>query len=412
MIIMYKYVFSVKLFYFNRFLEDKMAFFELDNEFESGVDIRIFGVGGGGNNALNHMIVSNIKGVEFVAVNTDRQALAKCGTANKICIGESGSTKGNGAGADPEKGARAAEESAEEIKAAMEGADMIFVAAGMGGGTGTGAAPVVARLAKEMGILTVGIVTKPFKFEGAVKMSRAEGGIAELAKHVDSLVIIPNERLKESSQEKITLLNAFKIVDDILRRGVQSISDTINIPGYINLDFADITAIMKDAGLAHMGIGEASGENKAVEAARRAIASPLLETSIEGATGVLINFMIGTDVSLDETDAAGALIADAAAPNANIIWGVGVDETLDDTIRITIIATGFEKKKVRFIKPDEEIKVGSITRNQAPNVSEIKIPATKERITRKYDDSSIDEILNMVNKTRKKNINDEPDDMY
>ncbi|MBQ3041329.1 MAG: cell division protein FtsZ [Clostridia bacterium] len=392
-----------------------MAFFELDNEYDSGVDIRIFGVGGGGNNALNHMITSNVKGIEFIAVNTDRQALAKCGVAKKICIGERGSTKGNGAGADPEKGALAAEESADEIKAAMEGADMIFVAAGMGGGTGTGAAPVVARLAKEMGILTVGIVTKPFKFEGAVKMSRAEGGIAELAKHVDSLVIIPNERLKETCQEKMTLLNAFKIVDDILKRGVQSISDTINIPGYINLDFADITAIMKDAGLAHMGIGEASGENKAVEAAKKAIASPLLETSIEGATGVLINFMIGTDVSLDETNEAGALFADAAAPNANIIWGVGVDETLEDTIRITIIATGFEKKKVRFIDPKEEIKVGSISKKSAnvpAGTTEIKIPAPSQRTTRKYDDSSFDDLFSMVNKSRKKEENDPFEDTY
>ena len=392
-----------------------MAYFELDNEYDSGVDIRIFGVGGGGNNALNHMIMSNVKGVEFIAVNTDRQALAKCGTANKICIGERGATRGNGAGADPEKGAKAAEESADEIKAAMEGADMVFVAAGMGGGTGTGAAPVVARLAKEMGILTVGIVTKPFKFEGAVKMSRAEGGIAELSKNVDSLVIIPNERLKEASKEKMTLLNAFKIVDDILKRGVQSISDTINYTGYINLDFADVTAIMKNAGLAHMGIGEATGENVAVEAARKAIASPLLETSIEGATGVLINFMSGKDISFDETNEAGALIAEAAAPNANIIWGVGVDESLGDTIRITIIATGFEKKKVRFIDPKEEIKVGSVykkTPNANIETTEIKIPAPPKKPTRNYDDSSIDEILSMVNKPRRKDERDPFEDTY
>lgn len=388
-----------------------MAFFELDNEFEPGVDIRIFGVGGGGNNALNHMIMSNVKGVDFVAVNTDRQALAKCGAAKKICIGETGTTKGNGAGADPEKGARAAEESAEEIKAAMEGADMVFVAAGMGGGTGTGAAPVVARLAKEMGILTVGIVTKPFKFEGAVKMSRAEGGISELSKNVDSLVIIPNERLKDASQEKLTLMNAFKIVDDILRRGVQSISDTINYTGYINLDFADVTAIMKNAGLAHMGIGESVGENGAVEAAKKAIESPLLETSIEGATGVLINFMSGRDISFDETNEAGALIADAAAPNANIIWGVGVDEALGDTIRITIIATGFEKKKTKFFDPDE-ITVKSLPQQNPSTMPEIKISSPKQNSTRNIDDDSIAAMLSMVNKTRKKDEKDAFEDTY
>ena len=411
---MYKYVFSANCFISIRFWEDKMAFFELDNDFDSGVDIRVFGVGGGGNNALNHMIASNIKGVEFIAVNTDRQALAKCGVAKKICIGEKGTTRGNGAGADPEKGAKAAEESADEIKEAMEGADMVFIAAGMGGGTGTGAAPVVARLAKEMGILTVAIVTKPFKFEGAVKMTRAEGGISELAKHVDSLVIIPNERLNDISEQRATLFNAFKVVDDILRRGVQSISDTINFTGYINLDFADVTAIMKDAGLAHMGIGEASGENKTVEATRKAIDSPLLETSIEGATGVLINFTIGKDISLDETSAAGDLVAEAAAANANIIWGVSFDENLDDTVKVTMIATGFEKKKVKYIAPGEEIRVPNISEKNSQTAGEITITPTKpQTFEDTEDDIAIAEILNMVNKNRnRKSIDDDFDEQY
>ena len=298
---------------------------------------------------------------------------------------------------------------------------MIFVAAGMGGGTGTGAAPVVARLAKEMGVLTVGIVTKPFKFEGHIRMSQAERGINELSKHVDSLVVIPNERLKETSQQKITLLNAFAIVDDILRHGVQSISDTINFSGYINLDFADVSAIMKDAGLAHMGIGEASGENKAIEAAKKAIASPLLETSIEGATGVLINFTIGNDVALDETDAAGSLIAEAASTNANIIWGVSVDESLEDTLRVTIIATGFEKKKpVRELGTDEEVRVyrpNRIKIDDSPaeepittDEPQFRPAVTPRRPIQPQDtvDAEIDDILDIVNnRSRKKPLADD-----
>ncbi|MBQ8546067.1 MAG: cell division protein FtsZ [Clostridia bacterium] len=391
-----------------------MAFFELDNDFESGVDIRVFGVGGGGNNALNHMIASNIKGVEFVAVNTDRQALARCGVAKKICIGENETTKGNGAGADPLKGAKAAEESAEEIMAAMQGADMIFIATGMGGGTGTGAGPVVARIAREMGILTVGIVTKPFKFEGPRRMAQAEDGIAEISKYVDSLVIIPNERLKEVSEQKITLMNAFAIVDDILKHGIKSITDTINYTGVINLDFADVTEIMKDAGLAHMGIGEAKGENNVVEAAKRAIASPLLETSIEGASGILINFTVGPDVSLDETDEAATLVTQESSPNANIIWGINVDESLGDEVKVTIIATGFEKKKVRIIAPTEEIRIGAKATKQIDNVDdEIKIsPAKRVSYNDSYNDPSIDEILNIVNKNRQRPVINTEDDQY
>ena len=395
-----------------------MAFFELDNEVESGVDIRVFGVGGGGNNAVNRMIASDIKGVEFIAVNTDRQSLARSTATKQICLGEE-TTRGNGAGADPEKGAKAAEESAEEIKAAIEGADMVFIATGMGGGTGTGAAPVVARIAKEMGVLTVGIVTKPFKFEGPRRMAQAERGINEIFKYVDSLVVIPNERLKEISQEKITLMNAFAIVDDILKNGVRSISDTINFAGYINLDFADVSAIMKESGLAHMGIGEASGENKAVEAAKKAMASPLLETSIDGATGILINFTIGSDVGLDETEEAGSVIADAAAANANIIWGVSVDESLEDTIRVTIIATGFERKKpVKRIDDSGEILIRPIKRSisidnesEAPSKPEISqfrpAPVIKAPLEQDTTDSEIDDILDIVNRAHKKPLNDD-----
>ncbi|MBO5380425.1 MAG: cell division protein FtsZ [Clostridia bacterium] len=388
-----------------------MAFFELDNDVQSGVDIRVFGVGGGGNNALNRMIASNIKGVEFIAVNTDRQALGRCSATKQICIGEQ-VTKGNGAGADPQKGAMAAEESIEEIKAAIEGADMVFIATGMGGGTGTGAAPIVAKIAKEMGVLTVGIVTKPFKFEGPRRMAQAERGIAEISKYVDSLVIIPNERLKEISEEKITLINAFGIVDDILRFGVQSISDTINFAGYINLDFADICSVMRGAGLAHMGIGEASGENKTIEATKKAIASPLLETSIEGATGVLLNFTIGRDVALDETDEAASIVAEAASSNANIIWGFSVDETFEDTVRVTIIATGFDRKKpVKVFDTNEEINISpirvKIDEGENDNI-QIK-PAPQRPAPAHQDDvdSDIDDILNIVNRSRKKSVKDD-----
>ena len=388
-----------------------MAFFELDNDVQSGVDIRVFGVGGGGNNALNRMIASNIKGVEFIAVNTDRQALGRCSATKQICIGEQ-VTKGNGAGADPQKGAMAAEESIEEIKAAIEGADMVFIATGMGGGTGTGAAPIVAKIAKEMGVLTVGIVTKPFKFEGPRRMAQAERGIAEISKYVDSLVIIPNERLKEISEEKITLINAFGIVDDILRFGVQSISDTINFAGYINLDFADICSVMRGAGLAHMGIGEASGENKTIEATKKAIASPLLETSIEGATGVLLNFTIGRDVALDETDEAASIVAEAASSNANIIWGFSVDETFEDTVRVTIIATGFDRKKpVKVFDTNEEINISpirvKIDEGENDNIQIKPAPQSPAPAHQDDVDSDIDDILNIVNRSRKKSVKDD-----
>jgi len=317
--------------------------FELDdNNYESGVNIKVVGVGGGGNNALNRMVNTNVRGVDFIAINTDTQALLKSSAPTKIAIGER-CAKGKGAGSNPELGAAAAEESSEEIKQALEGADMVFIAAGMGGGTGTGAAPVVARLAQEMGILTVGIVTKPFIFERKKRMDQAEAGIENLKQYVDSLIIIPNERLK-AVEEKITFMNAFQIADDVLSHGVQSITELINVPEYINLDFADVTAIMKDAGYAHMGMGEGSGKGMAEEAARSAIHSPLLETTIAGAKGVLISVTVSPDIPLEEIEAASALITDEAAEDATVIWGAAFDPSLEDTMKVTIIATGFENK--------------------------------------------------------------------
>ncbi|MBR5445844.1 MAG: cell division protein FtsZ [Clostridia bacterium] len=317
--------------------------FELDDyTYESGVNIKVIGVGGGGNNAVNRMISENVRGVEFIAINTDMQALVHSSVTKKITIGEK-ITKGHGAGSNPEIGAKAAEESIEEIQNAIAGADMVFVTAGMGGGTGTGAAPIVARIAREMGILTVGIVTKPFMFEGKRRMTQAEGGIANLQEFVDALIIIPNERLKQVG-EKITMINAFQVSDDVLRRGVQSITELINVPGYINLDFADVTSIMKDAGYAHMGVGEAVGKDKAEEAARMAISSPLLETSISGSRGIIISITASPDIGMDEVDVAATLVQQEAHEDANIIWGVAFDPDLEDTMKVTIIATGFENK--------------------------------------------------------------------
>ena len=298
------------------------------------------GVGGGGGNAVNRVVHCNIQDVEFIAVNSDKPALAKSQAAQKILIGEK-ATKGMGAGAKPEIGKKAADESKEAITDAITGAEMVFITAGMGGGTGTGAAPVIAEIAKEKGILTVGIVTKPFDFEGKVRMQQAEAGIAELAGHVDSLVVIPNERLKQVSEQKITLLNAFDIADDVLRQGVKSISDLIIKPALINLDFADVTAVMKDAGHAHMGVGTAKGKDKAEQAAQRAISSPLLESTIDGAKGVIISISASEDIGLDDIDTAAGIVRAAADEDANIIFGVDLDKEKEDEMTITVIATGF-----------------------------------------------------------------------
>ncbi|HIZ20304.1 MAG TPA: cell division protein FtsZ [Firmicutes bacterium] len=314
--------------------------FEFDNEFMDGVQIKVVGVGGGGGNAVNRMVRTGVQGVEFVTINTDRQALALSQATQKIQIGEK-LTRGTGAGSNPEKGQRAAEESREEITAALKGTDMVFITAGMGGGTGTGAAPVVAEIARDLGILTVGIVTKPFAFEGRKRMEQAENGITALREQVDSLVVIPNERLKMVSEQRITLANAFEVADDVLRQGVQSISQLIKVPGLVNLDFADVTAVMKDAGYAHMGVGRAEGKEKAEAAAKAAISSPLLETSIDGASGVIINITSSPDIDLEDVELASSMISRAAHPDANIIWGAAFDETMNDELNVTVIATGF-----------------------------------------------------------------------
>ena len=313
----------------------------LDEEMQNVTNIKVIGVGGGGGNAVNRMVEAGLNGVEFVAMNTDQQALVNSKATQKVQLGAK-LTKGRGAGADPEVGQRAAEESKDEIANALKGAQMVFITAGMGGGTGTGAAPVVAETAHDLGILTVGIVTKPFAFEGKRKMSIAEQGIANLMMHVDSLIVIPNERLKLISQEKITLMNAFEAADNVLRQGVESISSLINVPAFINLDFADVRSIMKDAGFAHMGVGVAKGAVKAENAAKAAISSPLLETSIAGARGVIINITSSPDIGLDDVETAASMITQSAHPDANIIWGTAFDERLQDEMSITVVATGFE----------------------------------------------------------------------
>ena len=316
--------------------------FGLDMGPDSVVNIKVVGVGGGGNNVVNRMVKTGTKGVDFIAVNTDKQALAVSSATYKIQIGEK-LTQGQGAGSDPEVGRKSAEENRTQISKALEDADMVFITAGMGGGTGTGGAPIVAEIAKEMDILTVAVVTKPFGFEGPRRMRAAESGIAELKDRVDSLVIIPNERLKYATDQKITFRNAFEIADDVLRQAVQSISDLIRDTGFINLDFADVTAVMKNAGMAHMGVGRAEGKNKAEEAAKMAISSPLLETSINGARGVLINVTGSMDIGLEEVETAANLVQEAAHPEANIIFGAAFDDTLEDELRVTVIATGFDE---------------------------------------------------------------------
>ena len=316
----------------------------LDEELDENVTtIKVVGVGGGGGNAVNRMVADGVQGVEFIAFNTDQQALSKNHATIKVQLGAK-LTKGRGAGADPEVGQRAAEESKDEIANVLKGAQMVFITAGMGGGTGTGAAPVVAEVAHDLGILTVGIVTKPFAFEGKRKMGLAEQGIANLLMHVDSLIVIPNERLKMISQEKITLMNAFQAADNVLRQGVESISALINVPAFINLDFADVRSIMKDAGYAHMGTGSAKGAGKAENAAKAAVSSPLLETSIAGAHGVIINITSSPDIGLEDIETAAGLITQSAHPDANIIWGTAFDENLSDEMRITVVATGFDNR--------------------------------------------------------------------
>ncbi len=321
---------------------------DFDVDMQQFANIKVIGIGGGGNNAINRMIEAGLKGVEFIAVNTDAQALYLSRAENKIQVG-SKLTKGLGAGADPEIGMKAAEENSDEIKAALMGADMVFVTAGMGGGTGTGGAPIVARIARQIGALTVGVVTKPFTFEGRKRNSQAENGISSLRAEVDSLITIPNDRLLQVVDKNTGFNDAFKIADDILRQGVQGISDLIAVPGVINCDFADVQTVMQNTGSALMGIGQAKGENRAAEAARLSISSPLLETSIEGAKGVLFNISGGSDLTLFEINEAAEIIHQAADMEANIIFGANIDEALDDEVRVTVIATGFNTAKPSIV---------------------------------------------------------------
>ena len=316
---------------------------------ENVVTIKVVGVGGAGNNVVNRMVKSGTQGVEYVAVNTDKQVLAVSSADQKIQIGEK-LTHGQGAGSDPEIGKRSAEESRNNIAKSLENTDMVFITAGMGGGTGTGAAPTIADLAREAGILTVAVVTKPFKFEGKRRMDQALKGINELLGKVDSLLIIPNDRLKFATDQKVTLANAFQIADDVLVQAVTSISDLIKSTGFINLDFADVSCIMRDAGFAHMGVGHAAGKSKAEEAAKMAVASPLMETSINGARGVLINITGSEDMGLEDVETAANLVQEAAHPDANIIFGASFDPTLDDEIRVTVIATGFEDASTQAVE--------------------------------------------------------------
>ena len=309
--------------------------------------IKVVGVGGGGTNAVTRMVESGLSGVEFIAVNTDAQALMMCDADVKIHIG-SKATRGLGAGADPGVGEAAAHESRDELKEALKGADMVFVTAGEGGGTGTGGAPIVAQLAKEeLEALTVGVVTRPFSFEGRRRAEQAQRGIGNLAENVDTLIVIENDRLLQVVEKRTSIVDAFRLADDILRQGVQGITDLITVPGLVNLDFADVRTIMRDAGSALMGIGEASGENRAAEAARTAVSSPLLEASIEGATGILLNITGGPDIGLFEVNEAAEVVTGAAEQNANVIFGAVIDDTLSDEVRVTVIATGFGPQRRR-----------------------------------------------------------------
>ena len=374
--------------------------FGLDTGVENVVRIKVIGVGGGGNNVVNRMVRSGTRGVDFVAVNTDKQALNVSSATYKIQIGEK-LTHGQGAGSDPEVGRKSAEESRAQISKALEDTDMVFITAGVGGGTGTGGAPIVAEIAREQGILTVGVVTKPFGFEGRRRMQQAEKGIEELQGKVDSLVIIPNERLKHATDQKITFANAFEIADDVLRQAVQSISDLIRDTGFINLDFADVTAIMKNAGMAHMGVGRAAGKGKAEEAARMAISSPLLETSIHGARGVLINVTGSMDIGLEEVEQAASLVQDAVHPDALTIFGATFDESMDDEIRVTVIATGFaDGKSAAAAAPAEEKKAAESKPGIEPiNYEEDKAAAETEKKAEEEDDPFAD-IFKIFNRER------------
>ncbi len=373
-----------------------MIEFQYDDQ-NNFASIKVVGCGGGGNNAVDRMVEAGLRGVEFISVNTDRQALGSSKATTRIQIGEK-LTKGLGAGAVPEVGRRAAEESREEIAKALEGADLVFVTAGMGGGTGTGAAPIVAEVARDIGALTIAVVTKPFSFEGKQRMKNAESGIADLKQRVDTLVVIPNDRLLQVASKGTTMLEAFRIADDVLRQGIQGISDLIAVPALINLDFADVKTVMESGGMAHMGIGVGKGENRMVNAAKDAISSPMLETNIDGARAVLINITGGNDISIMDINEAANMVMEAADPDANIIFGAGIDETLEDEVRITVIATGFEKtpfpprepaKKPREIEKERLFGSTSTYATPAASFSTFgsSIPAQPEKP--QFEDSGI-----------------------
>ncbi|MCL2033900.1 MAG: cell division protein FtsZ [Oscillospiraceae bacterium] len=373
--------------------------FGIDSEVERVVSIKVVGVGGGGGNAVNRMIDSSLESVDFISINTDNQALMHSKASYKLHIGEK-LTKGKGAGGVPEKGQKAAEENREEIASAIRDSDMVFITAGMGGGTGTGAAPIVAEIAHEMGILTIGIVTKPFAFEGRRRMDQAEVGIAQLKECVDALLVIPNERLKLISDQKITLKNAFSAADEVLKQGVKSISDLINIPGLVNLDFADVTAIMKDTGYAHMGMARAQGKDKAQIAATQAITSPLLETSIKGAKGVIINVTASDDIGLDDISSAAELIHGQAHPDVNLIWGAAFDSNLEDEMIITVIATGFDEsafKPAPMPVKAEPARVEKAVEEEAAEYEEPEIENESDYDEEDDDDQGFYDIMKLFN---------------
>lgn len=371
----------------------------MDNETNNNVNIKIIGVGGGGGNAVNRMIASGMQGVDFIAINTDLQALDKSLAPIKLNIGNK-LTEGRGAGGDPNKGALSAEESRDEIASAIKGAQMVFVTSGMGGGTGTGAIPVVAEIAKKMGILTVGVVTRPFFFEGKQRSRKANEGISYLFNQVDSLVVIPNDKLTQLGQKDISVEDAFTMADEVLRQGIKSISDLINVPGIVNLDFADISAILKDAGYAHMGVGQATGKDKAELAAKMAVSSPLLETKIDGARGLIINITASRDLSIFDAQLATEIIQDLADPEVDIYWGFSIDESLNDEIKITVIATGFGDGK-DLPKPVETKNINTFTHKpvNTPAAAPVTTATTTATVSEESSsDMDIEDILNIFKK--------------
>ena len=383
-----------------------MIEFEMDTHENNSnfAAIKVIGVGGAGTNAVNRMVDSGLQGVEFIAVNTDSQALALCKAENKIQIGEK-LTKGLGAGANPDVGQKAAEENRENIAEAIKGSDLVFVTCGMGGGTGTGAAPVIAEIARDMGILTIAVVSKPFLFEGRQRMKNAESGIERLKAHVDTLVVVPNDRLLSVVTKGTTMTEAFKIADDTLRQGIQGISDLIALPALINLDFADVRTVMQSRGMAHMGIGVGKGENRMVDAAKMAISSPMLETSIDGARAVLINITGGADMSIIDINEAAQLITAAADEEANIIFGAGIDESMGDEVKITVIATGFEKT------PFGTEKAAKPAARSIMDEPEAEAPR-RERPSRSFEDDEISPIFERRRPQQRERRYEAPDREY